>query len=47
MWYYRYRQIGNALSGKEEQTWVTREAKIRARRNSRKPPSILPRKNEK
>jgi hypothetical protein len=33
-------------SSKEEQIWVTREAKTKARRNNRKRPSILPRKNE-
>ena len=36
-----------SLSIKEEQSWVTREARTKARENSRRRPSKLPRKNDK
>ena len=38
--------LGNVDSSKEEQIWVIREKEIKARRNSRKRPSMIQRKNE-
>ena len=38
--------LGNVDSSKEEQIWVIREKEIKARRNSRKRPSLVRRTNE-
>ncbi len=38
--------LGNPDSNKEKQIWVIREKKTKARRNNRKRPSLIQRKNE-
>ncbi len=41
------RHLGNVGSSKEKRIWVIREKEIKAKRNSRKRPSLVRRKNEK
>ena len=38
--------LGNADSNKEKQIWVIREKKTKARRNNKKRPCLIQRKNE-